>query len=301
MVAALLLALAAPAAAQRPADFARAVDIGRRALHLECRGAGTPAVVLEAGFRTRADVWSTDFVRPGAPRAMVLPSIARFTRVCAYDRPGTATVLDDTLYPSRSDPASMPRTARDAVADLHALLRAARVAPPYVLVGHSFGGLIVRLYASTYPREVAGLVLVDAFAEGAKTGLTGEQWTGYDRVMVAPPPELARYGDLETMDFGESVAQMSRAASARPLPPMPLTVLSKGRPFAMPPDTAPGLPEAIERAWGTAQIDLARLAPGARHVVARASGHYVQQDQPELVIDAVRRVVTAVRRGRLRS
>ena len=227
---------------------------------------------------------------------MVLPSIARFTRVCAYDRPGTATVLDDTLYPSRSDPASMPRTARDAVADLHELLGAARVAPPYVLVGHSFGGLIVRLYASTYPREVAGLVLVDAFAEGAKTGLTGEQWTGYDRVMVQPPPELAHYGDLETMDFGESVAQMSRAASTRPLPPMPLTVLSKGRPFAMP-DTAPGLAEAIERAWGTAQNDLARLVPGARHVVARASGHYVQQDQPELVIDAVRRVVSAVRQS----
>jgi hypothetical protein len=71
------------------------------------------------------------------------------------------------------------------------------------------------------------------------------------------------------MDFGESVAQMSRAAATRPLPSMPLTVLSKGRRFAMPPDTASGSTEVIERAWGTAQNDLSWLVPGARHVVAR--------------------------------
>ena len=75
MAGARLPAMAVPAAAQRPADFARAVDIGGRALHLECRGAGTPAVVLESGFRTRADVWSMDFVRAGDPRPMVLPSV----------------------------------------------------------------------------------------------------------------------------------------------------------------------------------------------------------------------------------
>jgi pimeloyl-ACP methyl ester carboxylesterase len=149
----------APAAAG--GDFARRIQIrGGRKLYLECRGSGSPTVVLEAGNGDRADIWSVDEVQPGSGRTMVLPGVARFTRVCAYDRPGTVEP-----GPSRSDPAPTPRTARDMVADLHALLRAARVPGPYVLVGHSFGGLVVRLYASSYPRRVVGMVLVDAAHE----------------------------------------------------------------------------------------------------------------------------------------
>ena len=91
--------------------------------------------------------------------------VGAFTRVCVYDRPGTLLNAEDTAGRSRSDPAPLPRTAQDVVADLHALLRAARVPGPYVLVGHSLGGLCVRLYATTYPEEVAGLVLVDASHE----------------------------------------------------------------------------------------------------------------------------------------
>lgn len=128
--------------------------------------------MLESGLGNAADVWGSAFLRAGNPAAdpqqAVLPSVARFTRVCAYDRPGTARLepRSGEFAPSRSDPAAMPRTARDVVDDLHALLHkappAAGVRPPYVLVGHSFGGLTQRLYATTYPRDVAGLVLVDA-------------------------------------------------------------------------------------------------------------------------------------------
>ena len=122
---------------------------------------------------------------------MVLPGVAEFTRVCAYDRPGTATVLDDGLHPSRSDPVAMPRNAALSVADLHALLQAADVPGPYVLVGHSYGGMLVRLYAAEYPDEVVGMVLVDAFSEGMKDQLTPAQWSAYDAIFQPVPPALA--------------------------------------------------------------------------------------------------------------
>ena len=96
-------------------DFAGLVDIGGRSLYLECRGSGSPTVILEAGFRSRADYWTDDLIQPGAPRTMVFPGVAAFTRVCAYDRPGTIDRDRRRLQPSRSDPVAMPRTALDSV------------------------------------------------------------------------------------------------------------------------------------------------------------------------------------------
>jgi pimeloyl-ACP methyl ester carboxylesterase len=147
-------------AAQR-ADFAGRVEIrGGRRLYLECRGRGRVTVVLEAGTGDLGDGWN---LAPPGPGPAGLPGVARLTRVCADDRPGTY-LLPDQL--SRSDTVAMPRSARDIVLDLRALLGAAHVPGPYVLAGHSFGGLIARLYATTYPRTVAGLVSLDAQNEG---------------------------------------------------------------------------------------------------------------------------------------
>ena len=277
----------------RSGAVAGQVDIGNaRHLYLECRGAGRPTVVLEAGLRNRGDIWSVGEDGTANPSA-VFPAVAGFTRVCAYDRPGTTLGTDRF---SRSDAVPMPRSARDAVADLHALLRAAQVPGPYVLVGHSTGGLISRLYASTYPDQVGGLVLVDAIAETMQTLLTREQWLLYDELLLMrPPPELAGYTDLETIDFDASFAQTRAAAAAGPLGPISLVVLSKGRPFDLPPDLPDGLPDATERAWQGSQDALAQLLPTARHTVAPGSGHYVQVEQPQLVIDAIRQVVEAAR------
>ena len=101
-----------PDAAQ--GDFADLVDIGGgRRLYIECRGTGSPAVVLEAGYRSSARIWSEDLHQSGAPRPMVLADVAAFTRVCAYDRPGTVALLNDDVRQSRSDPVAMPRTALD--------------------------------------------------------------------------------------------------------------------------------------------------------------------------------------------
>ena len=295
--------LASGAAAQDSAtpvatdgDFAGLIDIGGRRLWLECRGSGGPTVILEAGFRTRADLWSNDLIQPNAPRTMVLPGVARFTRVCAYDRPGTATVLDGALLPSRSDAVPMPRTAQDAVSDLHALLDVAAIPGPYVLVGHSFGGLLVRLYAATYPDEVAGMVLVDAFSETLRDEMTAEQWRAYDEIFQPVPAELVDYRDLEFTDLDASLDQMRDTAAASPLRSIPLVILSRGQAMAMPADLPGGLSGGmLETAWQSAQQGLAGLLPDARHVIATESEHYIQLQQPELVIDAVRAVVDAVR------
>jgi pimeloyl-ACP methyl ester carboxylesterase len=116
------------------------VDVGGHRLHLNCTGKSGPAVVLIAGGGDFSFDWG-----------LVQPEVSRFTRVCSYDRAGLAW----------SDPGATPRTMRQEVYELHTLLKTARVKAPYVLVGHSIGGLIARVYAEQYPHEVAGMVLVD--------------------------------------------------------------------------------------------------------------------------------------------
>lgn len=277
-------------------DFASLVDIGGgRKLYLECRGSGGPTVVLEAGYRSPATVWTDDLIEPGSNRTMVLPGVAAFTHVCAYERPGTDIVLDGRLQPSRSTPVPMPRTAQSVVTDLHMLLHVAGVPGPYVLVGHSLGGLFVRLYASTYPDEVVGMVLVDALCEGLQGLLTPEQWAAFVRINAAIPPELAEDHTYETLDFAAAARTMRQAAAVHPLRSMPLVVLSRGQPLGASAAELGVNPELYERAWAKEQDDLATLVPGAHHVIATRSAHYIQLQQPELVIAAIRQVVDAVR------
>ncbi len=263
-------------------------------MYLECRGTGSPTVVLEAGIRTGGNNWSQDLLEPETLRRMVLPAVAGFTRVCAYDRPWTVIGLDHAPHPRRSDPVPMPRTARDMVGDLHLLLQAASIPGPYVLVGHSLGGLIVRLYASIYPDEVGGLVLVDAPQEDSeaqlKALLTPAQWEAVERLQQAP---LERYPDYERVDFDASMAQMRQARVDTPLRPMPLAVLSRGNSNDAP---FPDWPvDAFEPMWRALQDDLARLVPNARHTIASQAGHNIHQEQPALVSEAIRQVVTGVR------
>jgi hypothetical protein len=114
-----------------------------RKIYLECSGSDSPTVILESGYRNDTDIWSAE-LEPGM--SPVFPQVAKFTRVCAYDRPGTFLDPDQL---GRSTPVPMPRTARDLVSDLHALLQTARVPGPYVFAGHWFGGIFAGLYAST--------------------------------------------------------------------------------------------------------------------------------------------------------
>jgi pimeloyl-ACP methyl ester carboxylesterase len=278
-------------------DFAGLIDIGGRSLYLECHGQGGPTVILESGLDGRGDVWSR-----------VQPSVAAFTRVCAYDRPGTLTEANASdpdgplFYPSRSDPVPQPRTTQDLVADLHSLLAAAEIPGPYVLAAHSAGGLVARLYASTYPDDVVGMVLVDSTNENVwrdfKEHLTPAQYATFEASTVDRAELQAAYPeaeDLFTAPLADtpSVVQVRDARAAAPLHPMPLVVLAHGIPFAAP---IPGWPtDTMETLMLNSQKDLATLGPDARLVVATKSGHNIHQDEPELVIDAITQVVGAVR------
>ena len=287
---ALLISLGIVAAAAA-ADFAGEVEIrDGRGLYMECRGRGTPTVILEAGLRSRGDFWSVR-AEPGQRRT-VFGSVSRFTRVCEYDRPGTTLGIGEV---SRSDSGPMPRTAGDAVADLHALIRAAPIRGPIVLVGHSTGGLIARLYASTHPRHVVGMVEVDALNERIQREMTAEHFAQYYELNAGPLPGLESYTDLEIVDFYKSFRQMRRATRRDSPHEIPLIVVSRGKPFGLPPELGADFIADAERAWRKGQRMLARL-PGARHWIAKRSGHYVMFDQPRIVIRAIRHVVADARR-----
>jgi pimeloyl-ACP methyl ester carboxylesterase len=223
-------------------------------------------------------------------KTAVFSGVATFTRVCAYDRPGTVGATLNRR--SRSDPVPMPRDASAMVADLHALLSAAGIGGPYVFAAHSFGGLIARLYAATYPDDVVGLILVDAahedYYDAVRAVLTPAQWAAFTQPPGHPALDLA----LERIDVDASAAEMRKAAAMSPLRPLPLVVLTHGLPW----DWPPGYPvEALEAVWTPLQEQLAALTPDGRLVVAAGSKHFIPGDQPELVIAAIRQVVDAVR------
>ena len=128
--------------------------------------------------------------------------------------------------------------------------------------------------------------------------MTPEHWKLYDRLLlVDSPKELAYYKDLETIDLDARFAEMRRAAKRTPLASIPLIVISKGRPFELPPGMPAWLPATLERAWTAGQEQLAQLLPDSPHLIATNSSHYVQIEQPQLVIDSIREVVEAVHIG----
>jgi pimeloyl-ACP methyl ester carboxylesterase len=224
------------------------VDVGGYALWIQCSGQGSPPVVLDAGFGNGASSWSK-----------VQSGVAQFTRVCAYDRAGQGA----------SDRGPNPTTSRQQVLDLRTLLTNARLAGPYVLVGHSFGGMNVELYARLYPAEAAGLVLVDAAHED----------------IYLDPAFKSQYGNVwRGVNFIESARQVR---AAPPLPDIPLIVLAHG---------LPGSPFATDERWKGWQQELAARAPRGKVVVADRSGHEIEQDQPDLVIASIREVVGEARR-----
>jgi pimeloyl-ACP methyl ester carboxylesterase len=288
-----VLFVAATAAQAEPGptsgDFASPVDVDGRKLHVECKGTGSPTVILISGYRNNAEIWSTP---PGPGVTPVFAAVAGFTRVCTYDRPGT---ILDANHLSRSDPVSMPRTAEAVVSELRDLLDA-NIEGPYVLVAHSLGGLFARLYASSYQDDVAGLVLVDAWPEAMPKLLGPDQWAAYVTLSDPAPPGLESYRELESIDFGAASERMEQEAARRPLFGLPLFVLSRAKPVALPPNVPAGFSQAgFEAAWREGQDELAALLPDAHHVIAAESDHYIQIEQPDLVIDAVRAVVEAVR------
>ncbi|MHA7651455.1 alpha/beta fold hydrolase [Mycobacterium sp. ML4] len=269
-------------------EFTGPVDIGNgRHLYLHCRGRGTPTVILESGYHNSSDPWSQSDAAAPAKGPAVLPAIAGERRVCAYDRPGTLRSSDPPTVSERSSAVTMPRTAGDVVVDLHALLEAARLPGPYVLVGHSLGGLFIRLYAQTYPAQVRGLVFVDAFAAEIPE-LLGSDWPAYRRALDGPPPQFADSPSFEIVDIDRSVAQV---AAAPALPPVPAVVLTRTEPFLIPPDLPADKGETLEQAWRDATTDLVALRPQTPRISATGSDHFIQVHQPDLVTASIDLVI----------
>ena len=316
-VVAVVLAAAAPALAASPSankpgkgnsgkhkDCAGLVGIGGdRQVYMECQGKDSPTVVFVSGYGDRTETWNKTL----APsEKAVLPAIAETNRVCAYDRPGTVVAVgEEGFKPSRSDRVPQPTTLKDAVTDLHALLGASGERGPYVLVGHSLGGAIARHYASKYPKDVSGLVLIDYTPYELRNGLIDEEWHLFLTTPINGNPskeDLATYPALEQIDHRLNLEQVLAAA-----PPklMPLIVLSSDKPYdftpfiddgTLPADIAEEFAKDFFRAVLGARADLVSQVPGARHITDTDSGHYIHQENLQLVIASVREVVEAARK-----
>jgi pimeloyl-ACP methyl ester carboxylesterase len=277
----------------------RLVDVDGESMHLYCEGVGVPTVILESGLGDSYISWRK-----------VQPEIAKFTRVCSYDRAGLGY----------SDSTSQPRTSKVIAGQLHTLLHNAGIAPPYVLVGHSMGGYDVRLYSSLYRNEVAGMVLVDAShpdqenrfppelknMEGSwlREALFLEYTTpfGVPRLIgLCDDQPAQRAAECNFHSIREALAEMkavpqsaAETAATGSLGDLPLAVLSHDpdKPSAeLPPDVA----KPTNDAWEKMQEELAHLSTRGTQAIAKGSSHYIQIDRPELVVEAVRNIVNQAR------
>jgi pimeloyl-ACP methyl ester carboxylesterase len=275
------------------------IDVGGYRMHIDCTGSGSPAVILDSGLGDSYVSWRK-----------VQPQIAQFARVCSYDRAG----LGYSGFRLRR------RTSKDIAEELHSLLRNAQVPAPYVLVGHSMGGYDVRVYASLYPNEVAGMVLVDsshpeqqkrfpqAINDLSASDLRQQEFLaaimpfgiprllGFcDRDVEIRAAECNFYSALESVEelreFPKSAAQ---AATAGSLGNLPLAVLSSD-PNMPHPEIPEDLDKPTTNAWQQMQEELAHLSTRGTRVIAKNSGHYIQLDRPDMVVNAVRNVVDEAR------
>ena len=286
-------------------DVAGLVDLGNgRSILLECRGSGGPTVVLVAGMGERADTWMSTTSDPSSTQGSVFPAVAEFTRVCAYDRPGTATATEDGFETTPSTPLGRAASVGDSAADLDLLLTAAGETGPYVLVGHSLGGPIVRLYAAAHPEQVAGLVLDDALSEDLGDSLTPKQLEKFEK--LNDPVSQGRPPGSEEAQYVASVVPLLRTAAT--LTDVPTTILTADQwPFtaqffedagasgAIPSFVTKEFTDALWASQIEAQAALAKKFPGAEHVTRTDAGHYIHRDNPQLVISSIRDVVEQVR------
>lgn len=272
----------------------RMIDIGGRRLHMVSAGEGNPppAVVIEAGSGDDSASWRA-----------VLSAVAAFAPAFAYDRAGLGW----------SDPTNGPRSFADRAADLHTAIVGADIPRPYVLVGHSYGGYIVRLLARAHPENVAGLVLVDASEEGfafdpaglASAATVGARawrrgWLarfGVLRLVAAlfpdrfPSSAEALALQLRSAHYFETADEMAAyqttpSSMARPggfglLGALPLAVVSRSAR-----DPMTGNPASTE--WLAAQARLAELSRNSRRLVAEKSGHNIQASEPDIIVNAIR-------------
>ncbi|MFH0782513.1 MAG: alpha/beta hydrolase [Pseudomonadota bacterium] len=311
MSAILVLLLSACAGLPEKAD----VSIGKERFSYALRGAGKPTVIFEAGLGGGMDTWLP-----------VFHEVSTFTTAFAYDRrgyeesgkpvdapktssaseaammagetvldvvvPGASTVVTLGMLAANSAAESSPRTGVVIVAELHEVLRKTGLQPPYILVGHSLGGLYMSLYARTYPEDVAGLILLDSMhpeqIERCQQYLPAdecdpEHYPWWVKTLIKMTPSVIKAEMTGATETGQQI----RSAGA--LPSVPLIVLSHGKP----PADEPGMGQM----WAALQQDLANESPRSTHIIAQKSWHNIQSDEPELVIQTIKDLVMRAREG----
>jgi pimeloyl-ACP methyl ester carboxylesterase len=231
-------------------------------------GTGPHTIVFESGLGHGKEVW-----------APVFNALRATSRVLAYDRAGYG----------QSEHSSLVRDGAQIVEELRALLHAENIPSPYVLVGHSLGGTIVKLFARTYPREVAGVVLVDArdadFVQRCRN-------MGLPRLLYEPPHSLFMWGSSAMRrELKASAATTQQARSTGVFPGVPLRVLTHHR-------RAFHWMRGVAQAWAVGQSSMAGMSAKGRIKVCDRSGHHIHRDRPDLVARAIRSVLAAARRAR---
>lgn len=249
----------------------RRVDVGGYKLYINCEGKARrrdPVVVMDAGAGNSSESWLG-----------IQPKVAEFARVCIYDRAGLGN----------SDPSTHTQTHMQIALDIHNLLARAGVPGPLVLVGHSMGGINVRMFASLYPKDVAGMVLVDSAHE--------EQFA---RMNVLIPEEIKKQFPPnafepminEKIDLKESTEQIRNANWHANIP---LVVLTAANAQPDPPGPLAFLAPKWEQIRQELQQDLVHRSTMGKQVIATRSGHFIHRDEPQLVVNAIREVIDATR------
>jgi pimeloyl-ACP methyl ester carboxylesterase len=275
------------------------VDVGGYKLHINCTGQGSPVVILDSGLGDGFVSWMK-----------VQPQIAKFTRVCSYDRAGLGY----------SDSSPRPRTSKVMAEELHTLLRNAGISPTYVLVGHSMGGFNVRLFTSLDRGEVAGMVLVDsshpeqdkrfpqALNDMDKTWVREQEFLTFSMPFGIPrllgfcgDAAEVRAADCNFHSYREGLtvlktfsASAAEAATMGSLGDLPLAILSHDTSVPVP-DLPADLVKPFNDAFEQMQEELTQLSSRGTRTIAKNSSHYIQLDRPDAVVEAIRSVVDQAR------
>lgn len=287
------------------------VDVGGYALHIDCVGSGSPTILVDNG----AGNWSVTW-------AAIQARIANDAQICLYDRAGLGW----------SDSGPMPRTSEQMVAELHSLLRNAKLEPPYIMVGHSLGGYNARIFQNRYPELVAGVVLVESGHESQWTALPDEISAFIDE-QTAPfriAPLLAHFGLLRFIslptheslsstqrdalvasmvqaktvtailaEFDSAPISADQLAKTGDLGNLPLAVVTARNSFdasrAM--ETKLDVPfDEADRIWFELQEELVSLSTNSQHFVSEIGSHDINFDDPELVVEGILHVFRQVRK-----
>lgn len=271
-------------AAEFPAIPGKRFDVGGYQLHIHCSGSGSPTVIVDVGLGDDSTDWTP-----------IQQAVSTNTRICVFDRPGYGW----------SDFGPSPRTSNRIASELEILLEQAEIAPPYILVGHSFGGYNIRVFAANNPQMVAGMVLVDASHEDQYNQFKIKLPNNFNRrgtIMILPkstdslahankPPVLrerafhAARAEISALD--ESSMQLQKNSA---LPIVPLIVISRGKPEWY----GDVSQQQRENTWIDLQQDLSHLSPISTHMFAHQSGHAIPHEQPEIIIEAIEQIVSQV-------